>query len=150
MRATSSILLVAAIASGASAWSPWGSQCHGALKPSAKPDAPHWMQTIKRQGSSPYNPNPKTYKVYRNVKDYGAKGGEWAETARPITTLTNSLAEQMESMTTLKRSTKPFPIRTAAVLVAPLAQGRQDSSFSRLANTASLRRCKSFLRLRHL
>ncbi|KAF8595384.1 exo-beta-1,3-glucanase [Ceratobasidium sp. AG-I] len=35
---------------------------------------PYWMQTITRRGGSPYNPNPSTYKVYRNVKDYGAKG----------------------------------------------------------------------------
>ncbi|KAG8900468.1 hypothetical protein FRC00_012760 [Tulasnella sp. 408] len=32
------------------------------------------MQTITCRGKSPYNPNPSTYKPYRNVKDYGAKG----------------------------------------------------------------------------
>ncbi|KAF8595217.1 exo-beta-1-3-glucanase [Ceratobasidium sp. AG-I] len=35
---------------------------------------PYWMQTITRRGGSPYNSSPSTYKVYRNVKDYGAKG----------------------------------------------------------------------------
>ncbi|EUC54837.1 Exo-beta-1,3-glucanase, partial [Rhizoctonia solani AG-3 Rhs1AP] len=35
---------------------------------------PYWMQTIARRGGSPYNPSPSTYKVFRNVKDYGAKG----------------------------------------------------------------------------
>ncbi|KDN47784.1 hypothetical protein RSAG8_03204, partial [Rhizoctonia solani AG-8 WAC10335] len=35
---------------------------------------PYWMQTITRRGGSPYNPSPSTYKVFRNVKDYGAKG----------------------------------------------------------------------------
>lgn len=32
-----------------------------------------WMETIQRQGSPAYNPD-KTYKVFRNVKDYGAVG----------------------------------------------------------------------------
>ncbi|QRV92157.1 exo-beta-1,3-glucanase [Ceratobasidium sp. AG-Ba] len=35
---------------------------------------PYWMQTITRRGGSPYNSSPSTYKVFRNVKDYGAKG----------------------------------------------------------------------------
>ncbi|KAG8911889.1 hypothetical protein FRC00_005639, partial [Tulasnella sp. 408] len=49
-------------------------QCTTPLTPKAKPNDPHWMQTIKRQGISAYNPNPSTYKVFRNVKHYGAKG----------------------------------------------------------------------------
>ncbi|KAG8957022.1 hypothetical protein FRC00_004571 [Tulasnella sp. 408] len=49
-------------------------QCATPLTPKAKPNDPHWMQTIKRQGISAYNPNPSTYKVFRNVKQYGAKG----------------------------------------------------------------------------
>ncbi|KAG8724705.1 hypothetical protein FRC09_015401 [Ceratobasidium sp. 395] len=35
---------------------------------------PYWMQTITRRGGSPYNSNPSGYKVFRNVKDYGARG----------------------------------------------------------------------------
>ncbi|KAJ3986081.1 glycoside hydrolase family 55 protein [Lentinula detonsa] len=35
--------------------------------------APYWRELIKHQGTSPFNPNT-TYMVYRNVKDYGAKG----------------------------------------------------------------------------
>ncbi|KAG9124261.1 hypothetical protein FRC07_012219 [Ceratobasidium sp. 392] len=31
------------------------------------------MQTITRRGGSPYNSNPSGYKVFRNVKDYGAR-----------------------------------------------------------------------------
>ncbi|KAG9074861.1 hypothetical protein FRC06_010419 [Ceratobasidium sp. 370] len=31
------------------------------------------MQTITRRGGSPYNSNPTGYKVFRNVKDYGAR-----------------------------------------------------------------------------
>ncbi|KAF8800084.1 glycoside hydrolase family 55 protein [Phlegmacium glaucopus] len=37
-------------------------------------DEPFWMERIKHQGVSPYNPNAPAYKVFRNVKDYGAVG----------------------------------------------------------------------------
>ncbi|KAF9068683.1 glycoside hydrolase family 55 protein [Rhodocollybia butyracea] len=33
----------------------------------------YWRELIKHQGTSPFNPNT-TYAVYRNVRDYGAKG----------------------------------------------------------------------------
>ncbi|KIY65201.1 glycoside hydrolase family 55 protein [Cylindrobasidium torrendii FP15055 ss-10] len=32
-----------------------------------------WLEAIKHQGTSPFNPDP-SYKVFRNVKDFGAKG----------------------------------------------------------------------------
>ncbi|KAJ7929194.1 exo-beta-1,3-glucanase [Mycena leptocephala] len=35
---------------------------------------PFWMQSIKHQGIAAFNPNPTTYQVFRNVKDFGAKG----------------------------------------------------------------------------
>ena len=34
---------------------------------------PYWYEQITHQGRSAFN-NDATYKVYRNVKDYGAKG----------------------------------------------------------------------------
>nr|GAT59631.1 predicted protein [Mycena chlorophos] len=36
--------------------------------------APYWMDTIAHQGISAYNANPSSYQVFRNVKDFGAKG----------------------------------------------------------------------------
>jgi len=36
--------------------------------------APYWLENIKHQGLASFNPNPKNYTVFRNVKDYGAKG----------------------------------------------------------------------------
>lgn len=36
--------------------------------------APYWMETINHQGIAAFNSNPTGYKVFRNVKDYGAKG----------------------------------------------------------------------------
>lgn len=32
-----------------------------------------WMENIERRGSSPWGDDPN-YKIFRNVKDYGAKG----------------------------------------------------------------------------
>jgi glucan 1,3-beta-glucosidase len=47
----------------------------GPLGPgTAAPGDPFWLQTIKHQGTAAYNPNPGTYQVFRNVKDFGAKG----------------------------------------------------------------------------
>ena len=39
----------------------------------AAPVAPYWYEQITHQGISAFNSN-KAYKVYRNVKDFGAKG----------------------------------------------------------------------------
>ncbi|KAJ7273182.1 exo-beta-1,3-glucanase, partial [Mycena rebaudengoi] len=42
--------------------------------PLAAPADPFWLEAIKHQGISAYNPNPQSYQVFRNVKDFGAKG----------------------------------------------------------------------------
>ncbi|KAF2202472.1 pectin lyase-like protein [Delitschia confertaspora ATCC 74209] len=42
----------------------------GAVAPAA--DSDFWMSSIKRQGVQPFG--PAGFKIYRNVKDYGAKG----------------------------------------------------------------------------
>lgn len=34
----------------------------------------YWFESIKRQGQAPFNPSPASYKVFRNVKELGAKG----------------------------------------------------------------------------
>lgn len=39
----------------------------------AAPGDPYWLQNIKHQGTSAFNPNT-TYEVFRNVQDFGAKG----------------------------------------------------------------------------
>jgi glucan 1,3-beta-glucosidase len=42
--------------------------------PSATPTpAGYWFEDIKHQGIAAFNPDP-TYQVFRNVKDFGAKG----------------------------------------------------------------------------
>ncbi|KAK0185856.1 exo-beta-1,3-glucanase [Armillaria mellea] len=35
---------------------------------------PFWLEVIKHQGTSPFNPDPGSYQVFRNVKDFGAVG----------------------------------------------------------------------------
>ena len=35
---------------------------------------PYWLENIAHLGKQPFNPSPSTYKVWRNVKDFGAKG----------------------------------------------------------------------------
>ncbi|KAK7692805.1 hypothetical protein QCA50_004439 [Cerrena zonata] len=40
----------------------------------AKPGDPFWQQNIQRQGTAAFNSNPSGYQVFRNVKNFGAKG----------------------------------------------------------------------------
>jgi len=52
-----------------------GTSCAKTLgRGTAAANAPFWLESIKHQGISAYNPNPSSYKVFRNVKDFGAKG----------------------------------------------------------------------------
>ncbi|KAH0338609.1 glycoside hydrolase family 55 protein, partial [Aureobasidium melanogenum] len=34
----------------------------------------YWLEDIKHRGIAAFNPSPSTYQVFRNVKDFGAKG----------------------------------------------------------------------------
>lgn len=43
------------------------------LEVSKRAASSFWMANIKRQGVAPFNSNAD-YKVFRNVKDFGAKG----------------------------------------------------------------------------
>lgn len=36
--------------------------------------APYWLENIKHQGLASFNSNPNNYTVFRNVKDFGARG----------------------------------------------------------------------------
>lgn len=37
-------------------------------------DESYWLADITHQGVAAFNPNPSGYKVFRNVKEYGARG----------------------------------------------------------------------------
>jgi hypothetical protein len=39
----------------------------------------YWLEDMQRQGIAAFNQNPSTYKVFRNIKDYGAKGMRFAQ-----------------------------------------------------------------------
>lgn len=41
---------------------------------SQAPPASYWMADIKRQGTVAYGNNTSNYTIFRNVKDFGAKG----------------------------------------------------------------------------
>jgi glucan 1,3-beta-glucosidase len=54
---------------------PTGTGTHGKPSSTGTPDcAPYWLENIKHQGLASFNPNVSSYEVFRNVKDYGAKG----------------------------------------------------------------------------
>jgi glucan 1,3-beta-glucosidase len=52
-----------------------GNSTSGKPSPTGTPScAPYWLENIKHQGLASFNPNVTSYEVFRNVKDYGAKG----------------------------------------------------------------------------
>ncbi|KAI9279502.1 pectate lyase superfamily protein-domain-containing protein [Umbelopsis sp. AD052] len=51
-----------------------GSSCAGATLTPSVSAAPMWIQGITHNGLASFNSAPSTYTVYRNVKDFGAKG----------------------------------------------------------------------------
>jgi glucan 1,3-beta-glucosidase len=72
---SSALLLLSTILYTPRTASGLGSSCSDPLgSGTAAPTDPYWLETIKHQGTSPFNPNPSSYQVFRNVKDFGAKG----------------------------------------------------------------------------
>jgi len=71
-------LLVTSLVLGlASRVSGLGSSCSKPLGVgTSAPGEPFWMESIKHQGTSPFSPDPASYKVFRNVKEFGAKGAK--------------------------------------------------------------------------
>ncbi|EPQ58386.1 beta-1,3-glucanase [Gloeophyllum trabeum ATCC 11539] len=67
--------LLAAALSLPSAVYALGSSCSSPLGAgTAAPGDPFWLQNIEHQGTAAFNPDPSAYQVFRNVKDFGAKG----------------------------------------------------------------------------
>ncbi len=52
-----------------------GTSCTGPLGGgTAGASDPFWLQSISHRGTAAFNSNPSGYQVFRNVKDFGAKG----------------------------------------------------------------------------
>lgn len=98
--------------------------------PVAAPQAPapaagsgYWLADIKRQGVAPYNPQKDSYKIFRNVKDYGAKGDGTTDDTEAINKAVSDgdrCGEGCDSSTTTPALVY-FPAGTYAVS-APLIQ----------------------------
>jgi hypothetical protein len=46
----------------------------GPVVPKTTSDTAYWLADIAHHGYAAFNPNASTYQVFRNVKDFGAKG----------------------------------------------------------------------------
>lgn len=69
------VFLLSAIFGSLTMVSGLGTSCSSPLgSGTAAAGDPFWMQSIKHQGISAFNSNPSSYQVFRNVKDFGAKG----------------------------------------------------------------------------
>ncbi len=69
------LTLLAAAAAAVGPVMALGSTCSSPLGPgTAAPGDAFWMETITHQGIAAFNPTPSSYQVFRNVKDFGAKG----------------------------------------------------------------------------
>lgn len=51
-----------------------GAEANKPTEANLKRATPYWLEEITHQGIAAFNPYPATYEVFRNVKDYGAKG----------------------------------------------------------------------------
>ncbi|KII88661.1 glycoside hydrolase family 55 protein [Plicaturopsis crispa FD-325 SS-3] len=69
------MLLLSCILGSASFVAGLGSSCSTGLGAgNASASDPFWLESIKHQGISAFNSDPSSYQVFRNVKDFGAKG----------------------------------------------------------------------------
>jgi len=53
---------------------PWPHPARPTHRPKPSNQCDYWLEDIKHQGISAFNANPASYQVFRNVKDFGAKG----------------------------------------------------------------------------
>ena len=68
----------------------------------------YWLEDINHQGLSPFHPDPANYRVFRNVKDFGAKGNERAFLRQATSLSSNLLLQQvMASQMILQPSMMP-------------------------------------------
>jgi hypothetical protein len=83
------------------------------IPPETISDPPYWLADIAHQGYAAFNPNASTYQVFRNVKDFGAKG---RHTPYFLSVPPLSHIQVMVSRTTPRQSTR--------LLVVEIGSGR--------------------------
>jgi len=77
-----------------------GCKCSEPLgKGTAPKGDPYWLQTIKHQGLSAFNPDPNSYQVFRDVKDFGATGDGSTDDTVAIKLVLFSLCSLLRFMT---------------------------------------------------
>ena len=110
----------------------------------SNPSCGYWLEDIQHQGFSPFNANPASYQVFRNVKDFGAAGRYFTK-LRIGTRLTR--LQVMESRTTPQPSTMPLAVEVDA---APWIVNRrllpQPLSTSQRAHILSAPQSSTFTR----
>ena len=78
----------------------------------------YWYESLAKQGVAPYNPQGSAYKVFRNVKDFGAKGLNSLlilyEFPARMWLIIVIFLQVMESRMILPPSTAPYPMEPDA------------------------------------
>ncbi|KAF3035188.1 hypothetical protein E8E11_004428 [Didymella keratinophila] len=105
----------------------------------------YWFADIKRQGVAPYNANKDAYKIFRNVKDYGAVGDGSADDTEAINKAVadgDRCGEGCDSSTTTPAIVY-FPAGTYAVS-APIIQYYYTQFVGDINNLPTLKATANF------
>lgn len=107
-----------------------GTKCSAAIASgTAAASAPFWLENITHQGISAFNPDPSSYTVFRNVKDYGATGDGTTDDTDAIKFVVLALPED-SYLSAIIALLSPTVVDVVMRRARPL-RSRPPSSFSR-------------------